>query len=127
MADRPTKHTIKSKKDKPQHTNDPSGAPPPPLHPIASSDGVASAAAFLPTNFTILAYHAWHTLTLGLGTRKSKVVVFVFESEGLRATAERLWPAEIPLGEIRVQEHGGSEGILQAVAALNDSRIFRRY
>ncbi|GER36672.1 hypothetical protein STAS_13026, partial [Striga asiatica] len=28
------------------------------------------------------------------------VVVFVFESEGLRAAAERLWPAEIPLGEV---------------------------
>lgn len=60
----------------------------------------ASAAAYLPTNFTILAHHAWHTLTLGLGTKKSKVVVFVFESEGMRAAVERLWPAEIPLGEV---------------------------
>ncbi|CAI0411948.1 unnamed protein product [Linum tenue] len=58
-------------------------------------------AAFLPTNFTILAHHAWHTLTLGLGTRKSKVVVFVFESEQLKcAAADRGWPAEIPLGEV---------------------------
>ncbi|KAI5670681.1 hypothetical protein M9H77_11045 [Catharanthus roseus] len=31
-----------------------------------------STTAFLPTNFTILAHHAWHTLTLGLGTKKSK-------------------------------------------------------
>ncbi|XP_057789099.1 uncharacterized protein LOC131005975 [Salvia miltiorrhiza] len=60
----------------------------------------ASAAAYLPTNFTILAHRAWHTLTLGLGTRKSKVVVFVFESEAMRAAVERLWPAEIPLGEV---------------------------
>ncbi|XP_042015985.1 uncharacterized protein LOC121763961 [Salvia splendens] len=59
-----------------------------------------SAAAYLPTNFTILAHHAWHTLTLGLGTKKSKVVVFVFDSEASRAAAERLWPAEIPLGEV---------------------------
>ncbi|KAL7147959.1 hypothetical protein ABFS83_06G145800 [Erythranthe nasuta] len=61
---------------------------------------LASAAAFLPTNFTILAHHAWHTLTLGLGTKKSKVVVFVFESEGMKAAVERSWPAEIPLGEV---------------------------
>lgn len=60
----------------------------------------ASAAAYLPTNFTILAHHAWHTLTLGLGTKKSKVVVFVFESESMKAAVERLWPPEIPLGEV---------------------------
>ncbi|KAI3470734.1 hypothetical protein Pfo_027397 [Paulownia fortunei] len=60
----------------------------------------ASASAFLPTNFTILAHHAWHTLTLGLGTKKSKVVLFVFESESMKAAVERLWPAEIPLGEV---------------------------
>ncbi|KAL7108976.1 hypothetical protein ACP275_06G147200 [Erythranthe tilingii] len=61
---------------------------------------LASASAFLPTNFTILAHHAWHTLTLGLGTKKSKVVLFVFESEGMKAAVERSWPAEIPLGEV---------------------------
>ncbi|PIN02488.1 hypothetical protein CDL12_24995 [Handroanthus impetiginosus] len=60
----------------------------------------ASVSAFLPTNFTILAHHAWHTLTLGLGTKKSKVVVFVFESENMKTAVERLWPAEIPLGEV---------------------------
>lgn len=65
-----------------------------------SKAAFASAAAYLPTNFTILAHHAWHTLTLGLGTKKSKVVVFVFESEGMRAAVERLWPAEIPLGDV---------------------------
>ncbi|MQM00487.1 hypothetical protein Taro_033210 [Colocasia esculenta] len=59
-----------------------------------------STTTYLPTNFTILAHEAWHTLTLGLGTRKSKVILFVFESEGLKSTADRLWPAVIPLGEV---------------------------
>ncbi|XP_022957098.1 uncharacterized protein LOC111458581 [Cucurbita moschata] len=58
-----------------------------------------STAAFLPTNFTILAHHAWHTLTLGLGTKKSKVILFVFATEALKVAAGRLWPVEIPLGE----------------------------
>ncbi|KAK4784025.1 hypothetical protein SAY86_018393 [Trapa natans] len=68
-----------------------------------------STAAFLPTNFTILAHEAWHTLTLGLGTKKSKVLVFVFESDALRAAvADRSWPHEIPLGEVnrRLIRHG---------------------
>ncbi|XP_051116181.1 uncharacterized protein LOC127241283 [Andrographis paniculata] len=65
-----------------------------------TNSAFASTSAFLPTNFTILAHHAWHTLTLGLGTKKSKVVVFVFESESMKAAVERLWPAEIPLGEV---------------------------
>ncbi|OWM70056.1 uncharacterized protein LOC116193736 [Punica granatum] len=68
-----------------------------------------STTAFLPTNFTILAHHAWHTLTLGLGTKKSKVLMFVFESESLRASiADRSWPHEIPLGEVnrRLIRHG---------------------
>ncbi|KAK8542227.1 hypothetical protein V6N13_137200 [Hibiscus sabdariffa] len=56
--------------------------------------------AFLPTNFTILAHHAWHTLTLGLGTKKSKVVVFVFESEAMKLAVDKIWPPEIPLGEV---------------------------
>ncbi|XP_062092675.1 uncharacterized protein LOC133798419 [Humulus lupulus] len=59
-----------------------------------------STVGFLPTNFTILAHHAWHTLTLGLGTKKSKVLLFVFESETMKATVDRLWPPEIPLGEV---------------------------
>ncbi|KAF6137767.1 hypothetical protein GIB67_040475 [Kingdonia uniflora] len=59
-----------------------------------------STTAFLPTNFTILAHHAWHTLTLGLGTKKSKVILFVFESEKMKSAVDRLWPMEIPLGEI---------------------------
>ncbi|XP_021910409.1 uncharacterized protein LOC110824158 [Carica papaya] len=59
-----------------------------------------STTAYLPTNFTILAHHAWHTLTLGLGTKKSKVVVFVFESEAMKVGVDRVWPAEIPLGEV---------------------------
>ncbi|KAL8463110.1 hypothetical protein ACS0TY_033109 [Phlomoides rotata] len=65
-----------------------------------TNSAFASAAAYLPTNFTILAHHAWHTLTLGLGTKKSKVVVFVFESESMKSAVERLWPPEIPLGEV---------------------------
>ncbi|XP_044508075.1 uncharacterized protein LOC123227367 [Mangifera indica] len=59
-----------------------------------------STTAFLPTNFTILAHHAWHTLTLGLGTKKSKVVLFVFESENMKLAVDRIWPPEIPLGEV---------------------------
>ncbi|XP_041000557.1 uncharacterized protein LOC121246454 [Juglans microcarpa x Juglans regia] len=59
-----------------------------------------STAAFLPTNFTILAHHAWHTLTLGLGTKKSKVLVFVFETETMKTATDRVWPSEIPLGEV---------------------------
>lgn len=59
-----------------------------------------STTAFLPTNFTILAHHAWHTLTLGLGTKKSKVLMFVFESESLKLAVDRIWPPEIPLGEV---------------------------
>ncbi|OAY38630.1 uncharacterized protein LOC110625122 [Manihot esculenta] len=58
-----------------------------------------STTAFLPTNFTILAHQAWHTLTLGLGTKKSKVLVFVFESESMKLAVDRIWPPEIPLGE----------------------------
>ncbi|XP_043702566.1 uncharacterized protein LOC122652779 [Telopea speciosissima] len=59
-----------------------------------------STAAYLPTNFTILAHHAWHTLTLGLGTKKSKVLVFVFESQIMKSRVERIWPPEIPLGDV---------------------------
>ncbi|KAF6171883.1 hypothetical protein GIB67_011780 [Kingdonia uniflora] len=59
-----------------------------------------STTAFLPTNFTILSHHAWHTLTLGLGTRKSKVLLFVFESENMKFVVDRSWPPEIPLGEV---------------------------
>ncbi|KAK2966561.1 hypothetical protein RJ640_009333 [Escallonia rubra] len=59
-----------------------------------------STTAFLPTNFTILAHHAWHTLTLGLGTKKSKVLLFVFENEKMKAAVDRYWPPEIPLGEV---------------------------
>ncbi|XP_043689823.1 uncharacterized protein LOC122640657 [Telopea speciosissima] len=59
-----------------------------------------STTAYLPTNFTILAHHAWHTLTLGLGTKKSKVLVFVFESQSMKSGVDRIWPPEIPLGEV---------------------------
>ncbi|XP_052205188.1 uncharacterized protein LOC127810012 [Diospyros lotus] len=69
-----------------------------------------STTAFLPTNFTILAHHAWHTLTLGLGTKKSKVLLFVFESEAMKAAIDRLWPPEIPLGEVNKKLIRGSTG-----------------
>ncbi|XP_076903588.1 uncharacterized protein LOC143558686 [Bidens hawaiensis] len=59
-----------------------------------------STTAFIPTNFTILAHHAWHTLTLGLGTKKSKVVMFVFESENMKVAVDRMLPVELPLGEV---------------------------
>lgn len=59
-----------------------------------------STAAFLPTNFTILAQHAWRTLTLGLGTKKSKVIIFVFESEAMRAAVDPQWPRVLPLGDV---------------------------
>lgn len=69
-----------------------------------------STTAFLPTNFTILAHHAWHTLTLGLGTKKSKVVLFVFETEALKAAVDRVWPPEIPLGEVNKRLIRGLSG-----------------
>ncbi|XP_038980100.1 uncharacterized protein LOC120103725 [Phoenix dactylifera] len=59
-----------------------------------------STITYLPTNFTILAHHAWHTLTLGLGTKKSKVLLFVFETEDMKLAMDRLWPPLIPLGEV---------------------------
>lgn len=59
-----------------------------------------STITYLPTNFTILAHHAWHTLTLGLGTKKSKVLLFVFETENMKLAIDRLWPPMIPLGEV---------------------------
>lgn len=59
-----------------------------------------STAVFLPTNFTILAHHAWHNLTLGLGTKKSKVILFVFETEALKAAVGHRWPAEMTLGDV---------------------------
>ncbi|OIT03199.1 PREDICTED: uncharacterized protein LOC109226287 [Nicotiana attenuata] len=69
-----------------------------------------STTAYLPTNFTILAHHAWHTLTLGLGTKKSKVVLFVFESENMKIGIDRVWPMEIPLGEVNKKLIRGLNG-----------------
>ncbi|XP_073288383.1 uncharacterized protein [Primulina huaijiensis] len=59
-----------------------------------------STTVYVPTNFTILAHEAWHTLTLGLGTKKSKVVLFVLESENMKAAMDRFWPPEITMGEV---------------------------
>lgn len=73
---------------------------PPNTNPKPNKLPFPSTVGFMPTNFTILAHHAWHTLTLGLGTKKSKVLLFVFESETMKAAVDRLWPTEIPLGEV---------------------------
>ncbi|XP_015901256.3 uncharacterized protein LOC107434317 [Ziziphus jujuba] len=59
-----------------------------------------STTAFLPTNFTILAHHVWRTLTLGLGTKKSKVLLFVFETDSMKVSVDGVCPSEIPLGEV---------------------------
>ncbi|KAF0887619.1 hypothetical protein E2562_002336 [Oryza meyeriana var. granulata] len=56
--------------------------------------------AYIPTNFAILAHHAWHTLTLGLGTKNSKAAVFVFESAAMKAAADAAWPQVVPLGDV---------------------------
>ncbi|XP_066373812.1 uncharacterized protein [Miscanthus floridulus] len=56
--------------------------------------------AYIRTNFAILAHHAWHTLTLGLGTKNSKAAVFVFESAAMKAAAEAAWPGVVPLGDV---------------------------
>ncbi|XP_038712352.1 uncharacterized protein LOC120006397 [Tripterygium wilfordii] len=69
-----------------------------------------STTAYLPTNFTILAHHAWHTLTLGLGTKKSKVVLFVFESETMKSAVDRVSPAEIALGDVNKKLIRGVSG-----------------
>ncbi|CAL9085468.1 unnamed protein product [Musa acuminata var. zebrina] len=69
-----------------------------------------STTTYLPTNFTILAHHAWHTLTLGLGTNKSKVVIFVFESESMKLAVDQLWPRMIPLGDVNKKLIRGLSG-----------------
>ncbi|KQJ86257.1 uncharacterized protein LOC100846252 [Brachypodium distachyon] len=56
--------------------------------------------AYIPTSFTILAHHAWHTLTLGLGTRNSKAVIFVFDSGAAKAACDAAWPGVVPLGDV---------------------------
>ncbi|KAI5346413.1 hypothetical protein L3X38_014292 [Prunus dulcis] len=84
---------------------------PPPNKPNSNNKlPFPSTTAFLPTNFTILAHHAWHTLTLGLGTKKSKVVLFVFETEAMKAAVDRVWPPEIPLGEVNKRLIRGLNG-----------------
>ncbi|CAL4908553.1 unnamed protein product [Urochloa decumbens] len=69
-----------------------------------------STTTYMPTSFTILAHQAWHTLTLGLGTKKSKVVLFVFESESMKAAVDQLWPAMIPLGDVNKKLIRGLSG-----------------
>ncbi|XP_009420105.2 uncharacterized protein LOC103999927 [Musa acuminata AAA Group] len=73
---------------------------PPPCVGQCQALSLPSTLTYVPTNFTILAHHAWHTLTLGLGTAKSKAIIFVFDSESTKAAAGRLWPRVIPLGDV---------------------------
>uniref|UniRef100_A0A7C9CNW4 DUF7851 domain-containing protein n=1 Tax=Opuntia streptacantha TaxID=393608 RepID=A0A7C9CNW4_OPUST len=87
------------------HSNTAAAAPPPPPPPT-----FPSTIAFLPTNFTILAHQAWHTLTLGLGTKKSKVIIFVFDTVVGKSTADLTWPPEIPLGEVNKRLIRGLSG-----------------
>ncbi|KAK4353718.1 hypothetical protein RND71_025912 [Anisodus tanguticus] len=84
--------------------------PPPPSTTTVNNSNFTSTTAYLPTNFTILAHHAWHTLTLGLGTKKSKVVLFVFESEHMKLSIDPVWPTEIPLGEVNKKMIRGLSG-----------------
>ncbi|XP_062186772.1 uncharacterized protein LOC133890405 [Phragmites australis] len=75
------------------------------IHPSYASECAhlpfPSTTAYVPTGFTVLAHQAWRTLTLGLGTDRSKAVLFVFESETMKsAVVDRLWPAVIPLGAV---------------------------
>ncbi|CAL9759887.1 unnamed protein product [Musa acuminata subsp. burmannicoides] len=69
-----------------------------------------STTTYVPTNFTVLAQRAWRTLTLGLGAHKSKLVVFIFESEAMKSAVDRLWPAVIPLGNVNKQLVRGLAG-----------------
>ncbi|KAG2258034.1 hypothetical protein Bca52824_077328 [Brassica carinata] len=71
--------------------------------PSPSPPPLLSTAAYIPTNFTILAHQAWHTLTLGLGTRKSSSGLRVRirgDEDEVAAADGGLWPSEIPLGEV---------------------------
>ncbi|PIA39121.1 hypothetical protein AQUCO_02700360v1 [Aquilegia coerulea] len=79
-------------------------------HSNTKNQPFLSTTAFLPTNFTILAHHAWHTLTLGLGTKKSKVLLFVFETQSMKIAVDRVWPPEIPLGEVNGKLIRGLKG-----------------
>ncbi|CAN4095994.1 unnamed protein product [Withania somnifera] len=78
--------------------------------PPSTTTTFTSTTAYLPSNFTILAHQAWHTLTLGLGTKKSKVVLFVFESNIMKSEIEQVWPSEIPLGDVNKKMIRGLKG-----------------
>jgi hypothetical protein len=75
----------------------PSSAAPAAADPLSFAP---TTTAYIPTSFAILAHHAWHTLTLGLGTRNSKAAVFVFESAAMKAAADAAWPGVVPLGDV---------------------------
>ncbi|PKA51949.1 hypothetical protein AXF42_Ash008178 [Apostasia shenzhenica] len=84
--------------------------PPPHPKPAPGDLPFPSTTTYLPTNFTILAHHAWHTLTLGLGTKNSKVLLFVFETETMKAAVDRIWPPTIPLGDVNKKMIRGLSG-----------------
>ena len=69
-----------------------------------------STISFLPSNFTILAHQAWHTLTLGLGTKKSKIIIFVFGSVDAKSSIDLKWPHEIALGDVNKRLIRGMNG-----------------
>ncbi|CAH9104114.1 unnamed protein product [Cuscuta epithymum] len=81
-----------------------------PPAPPSAKPSFRSTTAFMPTNFTILAHQAWHTLTLGLGTKKTKVVIFVFDSESMKSAVDRRWPSEIALGDVNKKLIRGLSG-----------------
>ncbi|CAD6272597.1 unnamed protein product [Miscanthus lutarioriparius] len=81
----------------------PSPTPSPTGAGNATTDALSLApttTAYIPTNFAILSHHAWHTLTLGLGTKNSKAAVFVFESADMKATVDAAWLGVVPLGDV---------------------------
>ncbi|XP_020577799.1 uncharacterized protein LOC110022964 [Phalaenopsis equestris] len=59
-----------------------------------------STIAYLPTTFTILAHEAYRTITLGLGSRRSKALFFIFESESLCSAVSPSWTPLITLGDV---------------------------
>ncbi|KMT18307.1 hypothetical protein BVRB_2g024680 [Beta vulgaris subsp. vulgaris] len=77
---------------------------------LSPPKSLSSTITFLPSNFTILAHHAWHTLTLGLGTKKSKIIIFVFNNVVAKSELHLTWPSEIPLGDVNKKLIRGLNG-----------------
>ncbi|KAE8702585.1 glucan endo-1,3-beta-glucosidase isoform 1 [Hibiscus syriacus] len=70
--------------------------------------------AFLPTNFNHLSSPCVAHADLGLGTKKSKVDLFVFKSEAMKVAVDKIWPPEIPLGEVNKKLTRGLKGFEMA-------------